>query len=352
MQMFPASEIYSFFPQLKEIPQPIKKLFVEMELPGGAYSGRAHTNYRHSNSDTSPEAYIERMKLLSNTIPIAFVGSRRCTSYGIQSCTSIIAGLAGYPVSIVSGLALGIDAVAHKTAIEYNIPTIAFPGSGLDWRTLYPKQHYGLAENIISAGGILCSEYSPHTQAAPWTFPQRNRLMAGISVMVVVIEAEHDSGSLITARLATEYNKIVGAVPGPITSPLSQGTNRLIQQGALLVADASDILQELHLIDPIIYSDTTHGSHKKERKETREKIMKDRTRDATNNPTNNNSETISKNYTLSDNEQRVLSLLREPMTKDTVIQTLGLSAQEAAIIFSLLELRGLIRDTIGIVERI
>ncbi len=205
------------FPQLKEIPEYPETL----QMRGS----------------------LERIK---GTTLITIVGSRKCTPYGKQACESLIKGLAGYPITIVSGLAYGIDAIAHQAAIDNGLPTIAFPGSGLNWEVLYPKQNRTLAENILTAGGMLLSEFENDTTAAPWNFPLRNRLEAGIADMVIVIEAAPKSGTIITARLGTEYNKTVGAVPGPITSPTSAGANWLLQLGAVPITCSEDILRELN----------------------------------------------------------------------------------------------------------
>jgi DNA processing protein len=210
-------DIEKHFPQLKEIPEYPQTLQIRGSL--------------------------ER---ITGTTLITIVGSRKCTPYGKQVCEMLIKGLAGYPVTIVSGLAYGIDAIAHQAAIDNGLPTIAFPGSGLDWNVLYPKQNRKLAEDTLRSGGVLLSEFENHVSAAPWNFPLRNRLEAGIADMVIVIEAASKSGTLITARIGTEYNKTVGAVPGPITSPTSAGANWLLKLGAVPVTNSQDILRELN----------------------------------------------------------------------------------------------------------
>lgn len=244
---------------------------------------------------------------------IAIVGSRAYTSYGAQVCRDIVSGLKGYPVVIVSGLAMGIDAIAHKAAIENNITTIALPGSGLSWEVLYPAMNKGLAKEILTSGGAILSEYEKDFRATHWSFPQRNRLVAGIADIVIVIEAKEKSGALITARLGTEYNKIVGAIPGPIYSETSKGTNWLLHLGATIIRSADDVLQEIGL----------------DKKEVSKEL-----------PFTNN------------NEDRVLLLLSEPRTKDYIVKELELSVSEANIIFSTLEIKGLIKETYGLIERI
>jgi DNA processing protein len=244
---------------------------------------------------------------------VAIVGARSCTSYGINACKSLIEGLRGYNVVIASGLAMGIDAIAHKTALENGLTTIAFPGSGLDWKYLYPAINKNLAKEILKNGGALLSEYEPETKGAIWTFPQRNRLVAGAADIVIVIEAQEKSGALITARLGTEYNKIVGAVPGSIYNESSKGCNWLLKLGAVPITCSADILKELGL----------------------------ETKDVPISP-----------LLINEQEGLVLKSLNEPKTKDAIIYELGISSMEASIIFSTLEIKGLIKETYGLVERI
>lgn len=274
------------FPALREIPDPPKIFHIRGDLK------RTH-----------------------KTRFITIVGSRNYTSYGKHVCESLVQGLAGYPVTIVSGLAIGIDSIAHRAALDVGLPTIAFPGSGLDWNVLHPAQHRTLAKEILEAGGALVSEFPNNTRGAIWTFPRRNRIKAGISDMVIVIEAAEKSGTLITARLGTEYNKIVGAVPGPITSPNSKGTNWLIRLGATPITDVSDILQELGF--------TTKPTHE-----------------------------VSTFLMLTQEEEHILAALHEPKTKEQILEELSLDPVTANIIFSTLEIKGAIKETLGFIERI
>src|SRR5690606_14344128 len=140
---------------------------------------------------------------------LAVVGSRKYTEYGKRATEAIIAGLAGMNVTIVSGLALGIDAIAHRSALKAGLQTIAVPGSGLDPDHIYPGAHRGLASEILKKGGSLLSELEPTAAVFPSNFPRRNRIMAGMSHATLVIEAAPRSGTLITARLALEYNREV-----------------------------------------------------------------------------------------------------------------------------------------------
>ena len=176
---------------------------------------------------------------------LTIVGSRKHTDYGAEVCQKLISGLTGYKICIVSGLAYGIDALAHRTALENDIKTLAFPGSGLNNDVLYPQGNFELAQEILESGGCLISEFENNQSARPWMFPQRNRLMVGICDGALIIEAGEKSGSGITANMAVEYNRNLMAVPGSIFNHNSKMTNRLIQSGAYLISDSSDILENL-----------------------------------------------------------------------------------------------------------
>lgn len=262
-----------------------------------------------------PKSFYMRgsMENIKHKKIVAIVGSRACTSYGINACKTLIEGLRGYNIVIASGLAIGLDAIIHKTALQAGITTIAFPGSGLDWNNMYPAINRGLAKEILSHGGAIFSEYPPNTRGAIWTFPQRNRIVAGVADMVIVVEAMEKSGALITARLGTEYNKIVGAVPGSIYNPSSSGSNWLLKLGAVPITSSLDILKELGL----------------EQKDL---------------PT--------ESLFINENEGKVLAILKEPRTKDYIIEELDMDIKEANIVFSSLEIKGLIKETYGLVERI
>ena len=188
---------------------------------------------------------------------VALVGSRKPTAYGEAVAYRIAADLARAGVGIVSGLAYGIDATVHRGALEAGGYTIAVLGSGLD--TIYPRQHAPLAREIVRSGGAVISEYPAGTPPLKHHFPARNRIIAGICLATIVIEAEAKSGSLITAKLALEENRVVGAVPGPITSTRSNGPHYLLKEGALVVTSAADILSELdeNLIVPARQIQTT-----------------------------------------------------------------------------------------------
>ncbi|MGM0482515.1 MAG: DNA-processing protein DprA [Patescibacteria group bacterium] len=241
---------------------------------------------------------------------LCVVGSRKVSSYGKEACSKIIKGLAGYSVVIVSGLALGIDAEAHKRAMEARLKTVAIPGSGLNDSVIYPKSHLSLAKEILNSGGALFSEFEPDFEATNWSFPKRNRVMAGMSHGILVIEAEKRSGTLITARAGLEYNREIFAVPGSIFSSTSEGTNYLIKQGAYPVTSAKDIIDFFSL----------------SKKETKGEI-------------DNN---------LSEDEVSLINKLKEPMRKNDLIASSKLPTAKANILISSLEIKGYIKESDGI----
>lgn len=170
----------------------------------------------------------------------AIIGTRKPTGYGVLVAKQIGAVIAKDQV-VVSGLAYGIDAIAHETALKHGGKTVAVLGSGVDDASVYPRVHRGLANRIVKAGGLLISEYMPGSKPLKFHFPARNRIIAGLSQQVLVVEAGVDSGTLITANLALDYNREVWAVPGSINSEMSKGTNQLILEGAKPLVDVGQI---------------------------------------------------------------------------------------------------------------
>ncbi|MFT5037042.1 MAG: DNA processing protein [Candidatus Azotimanducaceae bacterium] len=276
---FPICEVSSheFPPLLREIPQVPKSL-----------------NYRGVLPDPD-------LKLL------AVVGSRRYTTYGKQVIDHLISGLSGYPLGIVSGLALGVDSLAHEAALRAQLYTIAVPGSGLDDSVIYPASHKGLARKILESGGGMLSEFEPDFTATKWSFTQRNRIMAGMCHATLIIEAAEKSGTLITARLATDYNRELLVVPGNIFSANSQGVHQFLKLGATPVTTATDILYAL-------------GINPEEAKE--------KTASSLSLPD------------LSSNEQKVLDALREPTDRDTLIRALDIPPHEANALLMQMEMTG------------
>jgi DNA processing protein len=260
-----------------------------------------------------PKALYLRGKFPDTTQKfLAVVGSRKYTPYGKSMCEKLLQDLSGYPVVIVSGLALGIDSIAHEAALAAGLTTVAVPGSGLSDTVLYPRHHVNLAHRIVDAGGALLSEFKPDAQARPEHFPQRNRIMAGLSHAVLVVEAEERSGTLITARLALDYNRDVFAVPGPLSSSTTIGPHYLIRTGATLIRSGEDILEALGIPARTRISPNLSG--------------------------------------LSPEEKKVLTLLSTPLPREELIEALGLSIHDGNVLISVLELKGMIVEELGVIR--
>lgn len=242
---------------------------------------------------------------------LAVVGSRACTEYGRRALRYLMEGLRGYPVVIVSGLAYGIDAEAHRSALDNNLPTVGVPGSGLDWDVLYPRANVSLAREILTRGGALISEFKPSQKAADYTFPQRNRIMAGMSHATLVIEAKEKSGTLITAKLTAEYNRELLVVPGSIFAEESKGVHQFLKLGATAVTHPADILAALGI-------------------------------------TPRESGGLSALRTdLSPEEERVLQILSSPLSRDALLSALEMPIADANVLLSTMEIKGLIVEELG-----
>ncbi len=271
-----------FPPLLREIPDAPKELYYQGKLP-----------------------MWEDYKFL------AVVGSRRYSQYGKEVCEKLIAGLAHYPIIIVSGLALGIDAISHRAALARGMKTISIPGSGLDEKVLHPHSHKKLAQEIVESGGLLMSEYEPTMPAAVWTFAQRNRIMAGMCHATLLIEAAERSGTLITARLALDYDREVLVVPHDITRSTSKGVHQFLKLGATPVTESADILRALNILE-----------------------LK-----------SENGDTVLK---LSQKEQKVFDILSlDKISRDELIEKLGYPITETNVLLSAMELKGLIKEELG-----
>lgn len=208
-----------------------------LTLSDAAYPGRLKNIY-----DPHALLYCKgRLPLLDDLLCVAVVGTRDCTPYGVACAEKLGFGLASGGAAVVSGLAKGIDAAAIRGALRAGGVTVGVVGNGLD--VYYPYESRYLYEDVASAG-ILLSEYPPGTEPASGHFPVRNRIISGLSLAALVVEAPEKSGALITAATALEQGRDVFAVPGPIDAPASVGCNCLIRDGAGLVSDASDILRE------------------------------------------------------------------------------------------------------------
>ena len=268
------------FPALNEIPSPPETLYIRGKLP--------------------PKDFIL----------LTVVGSRKISPYGKEAVRKIITGLKGYPVTIISGLALGVDSEAHEAALEAGMHTIAIPGSGLNESVIYPRTHMGLAKRILDADGCMLSEFNPDEKAAIWTFPKRNRIMAGIGKATLVVEAEKPSGTLITSKLATDFGRDVFAVPGSIFSKNSEGSHMLIKLGATPIENSEDILEALGI-----------------------------------NITRKNNSLLL--FELSEEEKTIVKILITPKSRDEIISELNWNISKFSEILTLLEIKGLIKESIG-----
>ncbi|MEW5785802.1 MAG: DNA-processing protein DprA [Bacillota bacterium] len=246
-----------------------------------------------------------------DALAIAIVGSRRCTYYGRQAAQKLARELAGLGLTVVSGMALGIDTAAHQGALAARGRTVAVLGCAVDY--CYPPGNNSLMRQIMDGGAVL-SEFPLDTLPLPQHFPQRNRIISGLSLGTVVVEATLKSGALITARYALEQNREVFAVPGNINSPYSRGAHDLLKEGARLVETAADILEEL-AVGPV----TAAAAAAKER-------------------------TVS----LNDQERLLLEVIPyQPLHSDEIIRISGVSADRVSTILLHLELKGLVRQLPG-----
>jgi len=250
---------------------------------------------------------------------IAIVGSRNPTTSGKKTAKEFARYLAGAGITITSGLAEGIDGISHQGALEASGMTIAVTGTGLD--RVYPACHHALAKQIAQQGGALISEFPPGTPARAGHFPRRNRIISGLSLGVLVVEAALRSGSLITARQATEQGREVFAIPGSIHNPLARGCHAIIRQGAKLVETAQDIIEEL---GPLLQT-----------LETSEEL-------GTEIPNNEANREVDAEYT-----QLLDTIGYDPMQIDEIIAQSGLTAEAVSSMLLLLELEGCVSSAPG-----
>lgn len=244
---------------------------------------------------------------------IAFVGARMYTTYGKKACETLIDDLSTYPVTIVSGLALGIDTIAHRKALEVGLPTIAVVGSGLSKEVLYPRTHFSVAKDIVKQGGAVISEYSSDTPSASYRFPQRNRIIAGMCQIVVIVECAIKSGTMITARLALESNRDVFVVPHSLFSLSGEGPLNLIDHGAHLALNGHAIAQALGL-EKRTYSATGNSN-------------------------------------ITEEEQVFLTHIKKPITRNDLIREAGIPPEVVQALIIRLEIKKVIREEGGLIYR-
>lgn len=255
--------------------------------------------------------FIKGKLIREDALSIGMVGTRHCTTYGTTMADRISRSLARKGLTIVSGLARGIDAIAHRSALAVKGRTIAVLGSSLT--EIYPPEHHELSQQILENGALL-SETPSFSQPKAGVFPQRNRIISGLSLGVVVVEAAERSGSLITARHAGEQGRDVFAIPGAVTSRMSRGCNQLIRDGAILVQDADEILEHLGpLVESVVFEDGTQISHPAE-------------------------------LQLNDIETSVMRYIEEtPIDIDQLVQVSGLPVSRVLSTLSVLQLKGLVK---------
>jgi DNA processing protein len=264
-------------------------------------------------SDPPPVLFLKG-NLTDFSLPmLAVVGTRKSTAYGRQVCEMLTGELALTGLVIVSGMARGIDSVAHQTTLAVGGKTVAVLGEGVD--VVYPPENKELYEEIIKSGVVL-SEMPPGHRPSRGTFPARNRIISGLSLGVLVIEGAEDSGALITASAALEQKREVFAVPGPITSPLSAGPTKLLKNGAKLVYRTEDVLEALNL-------------NPKFRKQKLEQEVENK-------------------QDLSSEEKTILELLvNENLHIDEIIRKSGLASAQTGSLLSLMEIKSLVKNLGG-----
>lgn len=263
-----------------------------------------------------PSVLFVRGQLLpSDAVAVAIVGTRHATNYGLQQAERLATALAHAGVTVVSGLARGIDAAAHRGALAAEGRTIAVLGSGL--LRLFPPEHEELARQVAERGAVV-SELPPEVEPMGGNFPQRNRVISGLSLGVIIVEAPERSGALITARLAMEQGREVFAVPGRVDSRPSRGCHRLLRDGATLVESVDDVLEQLgFLVDAAPQEDGTEIHHPAE-------------------------------LTLNDVERQVLDAIgREPTSIDKLVGKTNLAVPQVLSTVSVLEMRRLVRRVSG-----
>jgi len=293
--------------------------FLRMEKMGISAVTYDEKNYPENlkNIKDPPQVlYVRGTLKESDSILIAIVGSRKMTSYGKNVCEQFGRDLVACGITIVSGLALGIDSVAHRIAVESGGRTIAVIGGGVD--KIYPSSNTRLADSIVGNGGAVISEYPLGYPSKPENFPARNRIVSGISLGVVIIEGSQKSGTLLTASHAADQGREVFAVPGPINSPNSQAPHFLIKNGAKLVTSASEIIEELDIKAKI-----TKSNARKILPEGKDEIF-------------------------------LLELLsREPLHLDELVRLSNMRTGEVMSLITGLELKGLIKNSgNGIYEKV
>jgi DNA processing protein len=269
---------------------------------------------------------------------LCVVGARDYTQYGEETCRHLIKGLQGYPIVIVSGLAIGIDSIAHEQALACGLHTISVPGSGLDEHSIYPHSHINLARRIIASGNTLLSPFELTQQSAIWTFPTRNRIMAGLCHATLVIEGRIGSGTLITAEHALGFNRDVYIVPGSIFSETTYAPHLLYKDGAIPVTNSREILENLELEKPLP-------------PEIPPKKIRRTINTAKSPSTSSPSLSSQPQIPLLPEELAIITVLKSSsQTTSSLIELTGLSPVKISIVLSQLELKDLIVNDAGTIK--
>lgn len=243
---------------------------------------------------------------------LTIVGSRMHSRYAQDALEKIFLDLKGEKIVIISGLALGVDAMAHQLALKNKLKTIAVVGSGLNEKVLYPRSNLSLAQDILTQKGLIVSEYENDFLATRWSFPQRNRIMVGMSDAVLVVEAKEKSGTAITARLALDYNRELTIIPNSIFSEFSTGSNKLLREGASPILNGKDILNILGITQ--------------NKKMTQQKLNI---------------------IDLSELEKKILKKLAEPKNRETLLEELKINITELNTTLSILEIKNIVKESLG-----
>jgi DNA processing protein len=270
---------------------------------------------------------------------VAIVGSRNPSQTGSDNAEQFAEYLAQCGFAICSGLALGIDAAAHRGALHANGKTIAVMGTGID--QIYPARHKLLAEQIVAAGGAIISEFPPGTSAHSSNFPQRNRIISGLSGGTLVVEAAVQSGSLITADYALQHNREVFAIPGSIHNPLARGCHQLIREGATLVETAKDIVDQLAGLVSYKRQELLSEIEKSNKAITKEKTI-----------TRKNTAAVEPPIDVNEVEQQILNALGyDPADMDLLLERTSLSIGNLSACLIELEIKGLVQQVGGSYQR-
>jgi len=270
---------------------------------------------------------------------LAVVGSRRMTSYGKRAIEKIVSKIAASGITIVSGFMFGVDATAHKAALDVGGRTIAVMPCGID--IIHPEYQEKLYNDILKNNGLIISEFENDLPPALWTYPKRNRIVAGLSQATLVIEAAINSGSLITAKYAKEYNRKLFVVPGPITSANSEGINQLMKEGASIASKAEDVLEYYKNHGFFSYF-TPKGPYVLQKNHNPSKVLPEH--NFSSRFTQDGAYASQKNHTPSSPlESKIITELKnEPMEVDVLARMLGMSASEIGTKISLMQLQGII----------